>query len=161
MDLTFQVPVQYCSLQHQILLSPPDTSMTEHHFHFGLATLFFLELLVIALFSSTVAYWTPSNLGVHLPMSYVFAFSSCSWSSQDRNTRVVYLHQWTTFCQNSSLWPIHLGWPSTGGMAHSFTEFHKPLHHDKAVIHKGDSLVYLLYSMNMFIQNIEWHFCQH
>ena len=25
MDLTFQVPMQYCSLQHQTLLSPPDT----------------------------------------------------------------------------------------------------------------------------------------
>ena len=23
------------------------------------------------------------------------------------------------------------------GMAHSFTELHKPLHHDKAVIHEG------------------------
>ena len=30
MDLTFQVPMQYCSLQHWILLSPPDTSTTEH-----------------------------------------------------------------------------------------------------------------------------------
>ena len=30
-DLTFQVPtqMQYCSLQHQTLLSPPDTSTTE------------------------------------------------------------------------------------------------------------------------------------
>ena len=29
MDLTFQVPIQYCSLQHQTLLLPPDTSTTE------------------------------------------------------------------------------------------------------------------------------------
>ena len=35
MDLTFQVPMQYCSLQHRIFLSSPDTSRTERHFHFG------------------------------------------------------------------------------------------------------------------------------
>ena len=61
MDLTFQVPMQYCSLQHQTLLSPPDTSTTEHHFCFGPDISFFLELLVIALCSSSVAYWTPSD----------------------------------------------------------------------------------------------------
>ena len=37
MDLAFQVPMQYCSLQHQILLLPPDTSTAGHRFHFGLA----------------------------------------------------------------------------------------------------------------------------
>ena len=34
MDLTFQVSMQYCSLQHQTLPSPPDTSTTECHFCF-------------------------------------------------------------------------------------------------------------------------------
>ena len=58
MDLTFQVPVQYHSLQRWTLLSPPDTSTTKHHFRFGPAASFFLELLVIALCSSPVAYWT-------------------------------------------------------------------------------------------------------
>ena len=46
---TFQVPMRYCSLQHQILLSPPDTSTTGCCFCFGSDTSFFLELLVIAL----------------------------------------------------------------------------------------------------------------
>ena len=32
MDLTFQVPMQYCSWQHRILLSPPATSTTGHCF---------------------------------------------------------------------------------------------------------------------------------
>ena len=31
MDLTFQVPMQYCSLQHQTLLSPPGTFTTLDH----------------------------------------------------------------------------------------------------------------------------------
>jgi len=39
-DLMFQVPVQYCSLQHQSLLSPPDTSTTVCHFLFSLFILF-------------------------------------------------------------------------------------------------------------------------
>ena len=37
-------------------------SMIEHRFRFGLTASFFLELLVIALCSSPVAYWTPSDL---------------------------------------------------------------------------------------------------
>ena len=35
MDLTFQVPIQSCSLQHQSLLSPPDSSTTVPRFCFG------------------------------------------------------------------------------------------------------------------------------
>ena len=35
MDLTFQDPIQYYSLKHRTLLSPPDTSTTAHRFHFG------------------------------------------------------------------------------------------------------------------------------
>ena len=37
-------------------------------------------------------------------MSYLFAFSYCSWSSQGKNTEVVFhcLLHWTTFCQNIS-----------------------------------------------------------
>ena len=62
MDLTFQVPMQYCSLQHQTLLSPADTSTAECHFCFGPAASFFLGLLVIALHSSPAAYWTPSDI---------------------------------------------------------------------------------------------------
>ena len=60
MDLTFQVPMKYYSLQHQTLLAPPDTA--ECPFHFGPASSFFLEQLLC---SSPVAYWTPSDLGAH------------------------------------------------------------------------------------------------
>ena len=62
MDLIFQVPMQYCSLQLQTLLALPDTSTTEHCFCFGLAASFLLQLLVLAHCSSLVAYWTCSNL---------------------------------------------------------------------------------------------------
>ena len=60
MDLTFQVPMQYCSLQHQSLLPSPVTSTTGYCFCFGSISSFFLELF---LHSSLVAYWAPTNLG--------------------------------------------------------------------------------------------------
>ena len=46
MDLTFQVPMQYCSLQHQTLLSSPVTSTVGYCFHFGSVSSFFLELFL-------------------------------------------------------------------------------------------------------------------
>ena len=60
MDLTFQVPMQYCSLQHQNLLLSPVTSKTGYCFYFGSISSFFLELF---LHWSPVAYWAPTNLG--------------------------------------------------------------------------------------------------
>ena len=42
MDLTFQVPMQHCSLQHQIYLSP-DISTAEYRFCFSPVTTFLLE----------------------------------------------------------------------------------------------------------------------
>ena len=60
MDLTFPVPMQYCSLQHQILLPSPVTSTTGCCFCFGSISLFFLELF---LHWSLVAYWAPTDLG--------------------------------------------------------------------------------------------------
>ena len=63
MELTFQVPMQYCCLQHWILLSSPDTSTTEHRSYFDPAASSFLEPLVSVLCSSPAAYWTPSDLG--------------------------------------------------------------------------------------------------
>ena len=67
--------------------------------------------------------------GVHHSVSYLFTFSYCSWGSQGKNTEVVChsLLQWTTFCQTSPPWPIHLGWPYMAWL--SFVEL------DKAVVH--------------------------
>ena len=61
MDLTFQILMQYCSLQHPTLLSLYFHIHNEAPLHFGPATSFFLELLVTALCSSPVAYWTPPD----------------------------------------------------------------------------------------------------
>ena len=74
MDLTFQVPMQYCSLQHWTFLPSP-VSTTGHCFCFGSVSSFFLGLLF---HSSPVAYWTSTYL---LKASYLFAFSYCLWGS--------------------------------------------------------------------------------
>ena len=55
--------MQSCCLQRWNSLSPPDTSTAEYHFHFDPATSLFLELLVMALYSSPVTYQSPSDLG--------------------------------------------------------------------------------------------------
>ena len=60
MDLTFQVPMQYCSLQHQTLLLSPVTSTAWYCFCFGSLSSFFLELF---LHWFPVAYWAPTDLG--------------------------------------------------------------------------------------------------
>ena len=46
MDLTFQVPMQYCSLQHRTLLPSPVTSTTGCFFCFSSISSFFLELFL-------------------------------------------------------------------------------------------------------------------
>ena len=60
MDLTFQVPMQYCSLQHWTLLLPLVTSTNGCCSCFGSIHSFFL---VLFLYWSPVAYWAPSDLG--------------------------------------------------------------------------------------------------
>ena len=74
---------------------------------------FFLELLVIALHSSLVAYWTPSDLGdsSFSVISFCHFILSMGFSNKNIGVTCHSLLQWTTFCQNSSLWPIHLGCP--------------------------------------------------
>ena len=119
MDLTFQVPVQYCSLQHRTLFLSPLTSTAGYCFCFGSIPWFFLELF---LHWSPVAYWAPTDLrsssfGV---VSFRLFLLFMGFSRQE------YCHsllQWTTFRQTSALWPIHLVWAHTAWL--SFTELHK------------------------------------
>ena len=126
MDITFQVPMQYCSLQHWTLLPSPVTSTTGCYFWFGSVSSLFLELF---LHWSPIAYWAPTDLGSS-SFSVLSAFSCCSWCSQGKNTEVLChsLLQWTMFRQNSPPWLIHLGWPYMAWLIVSFEL-------DKAVVH--------------------------
>ena len=51
--------------------------------------------------------------GNHLLVSYRFVFLYSSWDYHSKHNGVVcyFLLRWITFCQNSPLWPVHLGWP--------------------------------------------------
>ena len=60
MDLTFQVPMQYCCLQHQTLLPSPVTSTAGCCFCLASVSSFPLELV---LHQSPAAYWELTNLG--------------------------------------------------------------------------------------------------
>ena len=121
MDLTFQVSMQYCSLQYWTLL----TSHI-HNWVFFLLWLypFILSGVISPLISSSILgpYWLAVS---YLSVSYHFAFSYCWWGSQGKNTEVIChsLLQWTTFCQNSPPWLVYTA------IAHSFIKL------DKAVVH--------------------------
>ena len=127
LELTFQIPKSYCSLQHQTLLPSPVTSTIRCCFWFGSVSSFFLELF---LHWSPVACWAPTDLGRSSFSVLSFAFSYCPWGSQGKNMKVVChsLLQWIIFCLNSPRWPICLGWPCTAWLIVSLL--------DKAVIHE-------------------------
>ena len=115
MDLTFQIPTQYCSLQHLILLSTPDTSAAENSIHFGLATSFIQGLLVILLLSLPRTYRTPSDLG-DSSFGVISFWHFIQFMRFSQQVYGVFCHsflQWITFCQNSLLWLVSLGWPCT------------------------------------------------
>ena len=115
MDLTFPVPMQYCSFQHWTLLPSPITSATGCCFHFGSISSFFLELF---LYWSPVAHWAPTDLG----SSSFSVLSFCLFVLFMGPWRQEYwvvchsLFHWTTFCQTSPPWPAHLGLPRRHGL---------------------------------------------
>ena len=127
MDLTFQVPVQYCSLWHQTLLSPLDTSTTGCCFHFGSASSLLLEVF---LHSSPVEYWAPTYPGsssfstislCFFILFMVFSRQEC-WSGLSFPSPVDHvLSEPTTM--------THLSWVALHSMAHGFIELDKVVFH--------------------------------
>ena len=101
--------MQYCSLQHQTLLSPPDTSTAGCCFCFRSASSFLLELFLC---SSPVTYWAPTNLGSSSFCVISFCLAYCIWGSQGKNAEVVChsLLLWTYFA-GLSIKTVCLGWP--------------------------------------------------
>ena len=65
MDLTFQVPMQYCSLQHQNLLPSLLTSTTRWCYCFGSISSFFFLRVISPHFSSSI-------LGTYWPGEFIF-----------------------------------------------------------------------------------------
>ena len=124
MDLTFQVSMQYCSLQHRTLLLSAVTSTAGYCFCFGSIPSFFLELF---LHWSPVAYWAPTDLrsSSFSVLSFCLFILFMGFSRQEYWSGLHSLLQWTMFCQNSSHDLSVLGDPT--GLAHSFLELDKAL----------------------------------
>ena len=105
MYLTFQVPVQYCSLQLRTLLPSPVTSTTGWCFHFVSGPSFFLEVFF---HSSPVVYWAPTDLGsssfrVRCRYTYV---APPSWTplpstSQPHPSRLSHSTRLSSLCQTA------------------------------------------------------------
>ena len=81
MDLTVQVPMQYCSLHQTTYIISPST--TGCCFHFGSISLFFLNLF---LHSSPVAHWAPTDLGSPSFSIISFCLFKLFMGSQDKST---------------------------------------------------------------------------
>ena len=126
MDLTFQVPMQYCSYSTRLLPSPV-TSTTGHCFHFGSISSFFL---VLFLHSSLVAYCAPTNLrrssfsviSVWLFMLFM-GFSRQEYQSGLLLPSPVDHVSWELSTMT------YVSWVALHSLAHSFIEL------DKAVVH--------------------------
>ena len=123
MDLTCQVPMQYCSLQHTLLPSPV-TSTTGCCFCFGSISSFFLELF---LRWSHVAYWATTDLGSSSfsVLSFYLFILFMGFSRQEYWSGLPNLFQ--NLSEFSTV--THPSWVALPGMAHSFRKL------DKAVVH--------------------------
>ena len=126
MDLTFQIQMQYCSLQHWTLLPSPVTSTTGYCFCFGSICSFFLDLFLHWL------QWHIGNLqtsGVNLSVSFFFFFLPFH---RVLKARILKLFAIPFSSGPHSVRSLHHDPPILGcpmGMAHSFIEL------DKAVVH--------------------------
>ena len=127
MDLTFQVPMQCCSLQHWTLLPSPVTSTTGHCFFFGSISSSFLELFF---HSSPVAYWAPTNLGSSsfTVISFCLFILFMGFSRQEY-WRGLPLPSLIDHILSELFTMTFLSWLALQGMGHSFIEL------DKAVVH--------------------------
>ena len=125
-DLTFQVPMQYCSLQYQTLLPSPVTSTTEHCLCFGSISYFFLELL---LNSSPVIHWTPVDLGSSSfsVLSFCLFILFMEFSRQEYWSGLLFLSPVDHILSELSTM-TRPSWVALHSMAHSFIEL------DKAVV---------------------------
>ena len=127
MDLTFQVPMQYCSLQHQTLLLSPVTSTTGCSFCFVSVSSFFLELF---LHWSPVPYWAPTDLGSSSfsVLSFCFFILFMGFSRQEYWSGLLFSSPVDHVLSQLSTM-THPSWVALHSMTHGFTEL------DKAVVH--------------------------
>ena len=112
MALTFQVPWQYYSLQHQTLLPSKLTSTTGCCFCFGSISSSFLEWFF---HSSPIGYWAPTDLGSSSfsVMSFCLFLLLMGVLKARRLKCLPFPSPVHHVLSELPPWPIRLGWPYT------------------------------------------------
>ena len=102
MDLTSQVPMQYCSLQHQTWLLPWNSSTAEQGFQFGSAASFLLACIRVQLLQSCLTPCdpvdrSPPGSSVHgILLARILEWIAISFSSGPCITRTFHF-DWSVF----------------------------------------------------------------
>ena len=162
MDLTFLVPMQFCPLQHQTWLSPPDTSTTQS----------FLLWPSCFILSGTIC-----NCSLLFPSSILPTFwpggGGASFSSVVSFCPFILLMEFSLQEHWGGLpFPppvghvllelfmmTHPSWVALHRMAHSFIVLCKPLCHGKAVILEGGNCLWLQIINIQLIHCFFFHMC--
>ena len=138
MDLTFQVPMQHCSLQHQTLFPSPVTPTTGCCFCFdSISSFFFFFFGVIS------PHFSSSKLGTYRPGEFIFQcpiflpFHTVHGVLEARILNGLPFPSPVDHVLSELSTITCPSWVALHGMAHSFIEL------DKAVVHVIRSVTFL------------------
>ena len=113
-DLTFQVLMQYCSLQHWTLLPSPVTSTTGHCFLFGY--FFILSRIISPLFySSILGTYRPGEFIFQCPLFLPFHGFHGVLEARILKWFAVPFSSWPRFVRTLHRDPVCPGWPCIRG----------------------------------------------
>ena len=151
MNLSFQVPMQYCSLQ---LWTSPVTSTTGCCFCFGSISSFFLELF---LHWSPVAFWVPTDLGSSSfsVLSFCLFILFMGFSRQEYWSGLPFPSPVDHILSDLSTM-THPSWVALHGMAHSFIELDKAVVHVIRLVSFGFQSVCLLMEKDKRLMEASW-----
>ena len=131
-ELTFQVPMQYCSLRSRTLLPSPVTSTTGCCIRFGSVYPFFLELF---LHSSPAACWPPTDLGSSsFSVLYFCLFTFFMGFSRQEYRSVLLFPSPVDQILSELSTMTHPSWVAPQSMAHNFIELDKVVAHVLSLI---------------------------
>ena len=139
MVLTFQIPMQYCSLQRQILLSPADTSAAEHCFHSEVPS----HLILSGAIGNCLLLFPSNILDISRSCGLIFGCDIFLPFPTVHEVLQAIILEWVAISFPSGSHLLELfnktcpSWVGLYSLAYSSIELCKPLHHDKVVIHEG------------------------
>ena len=143
MDLTFQVPMQYCCFWHQILLPSPVTSTARCCFCFGFVSSSFLESFFPLISSSILGTYRPGEFIFQCPIFLPFLTFHGVLKTRIPKWFAITFSSGPCFVRTSHM--THPSWLALHGMAHSCTEL------DKAVVYVVSlvSFLWLCFSFHL------------